>query len=235
MESLSNFNVRNAPDNSVFDAFNKFIFSKDIKVIGKLLHRFRFFEMVKDLPGDIVEVGVFKGSGVASFQKFIELFCPNSIKKVIGFDIFDVEKSKIILSNDSAIDKSEMIKVYDRVEHESLTLQAVTQRLSDMNLNSRAFLVDGDITESMPVFVKENPGFRISLLYIDVDLERPTYVALKNLWDRVLPGGVVVFDEYEFHKFSESTGVEKFLKEMNIEYTVKSTHFMGPTAFIVKT
>jgi hypothetical protein len=65
MESLSNFNVRNAPDNSVFDAFNKFIFSKDIKVIGKLLHRFRFFEMVKDLPGDIVEVGVFKGSGVA--------------------------------------------------------------------------------------------------------------------------------------------------------------------------
>jgi hypothetical protein len=235
MESLSNFNVRNAPDNSVFDAFNKFIFSKDIKVIGKLLHRFRFFEMVKDLPGDIVEVGVFKGSGVASFQKFIELFCPNSIKKVIGFDIFDVEKSKIILSNDSAIDKSEMIKVYDRVEHGSLTLQAVTQRLSDMNLNSRAILVDGDITESMPVFVKENPGFRISLLYIDVDLERPTYVALKNLWDRVLPGGVVVFDEYEFHKFSESTGVEKFLKEMNIEYTVKSTHFMGPTAFIVKT
>jgi len=235
MESLSNFNVRNAPDNSVFDAFNKFIFSKDIKVIGKLLHRFRFFEMVKDLPGDIVEVGVFKGSGVASFQKFIELFCPNSIKKVIGFDIFDVEKSKIILSNDSAIDKSEMIKVYDRVEHGSLTLQAVTQRLNDMKLNSRAILVDGDITESMPVFVKENPGFRISLLYIDVDLERPTYVALKNLWDRVLPGGVVVFDEYEFHKFSESTGVEKFLKEMNIEYTVKSTHFMGPTAFIVKT
>lgn len=235
MESLSNFNVRNAPDNSVFDSFNKFIFSKDIKIIGKLLHRFRFFEMVKDIPGDIVEVGVFKGSGVASFQKFIELFCPNSIKKVIGFDIFDVEKSKIILSNDSAIDKSEMIKVYDRVEHESLTLQAVTQRLSDMKLNGRAILVDGDITESMPVFVKENPGFRISLLYIDVDLERPTYVALKNLWDRVLPGGVVVFDEYEFHKFSESTGVEKFLKEMNIEYTVKSTHFMGPTAFIVKT
>jgi hypothetical protein len=128
-----------------------------------------------------------------------------------------------------------MIKVYDRVEHESLTLQSVTQRLSDMKLNSRAILVDGDIAETLPIFVKENPGLRISLLYIDVDLERPTYVALKNLWDRVLPGGVVVFDEYEFHKFSESTGVEKFLKEMNIEYTVKSTHFMGPTAFIMKT
>jgi hypothetical protein len=235
MESLSNYDVRNLPDNSVFEAFNKFIFSKDIKVIGKLLHRFRFFEMVKDLPGDIVEVGVFKGSGVATFQKFIEIFCTNSIKKVIGFDIFDVEKSKIILSNDSATDKSEMIKVYDRVEHESLTLQSVTQRLSDMKLNSRAILVDGDIAETLPIFVKENPGLRISLLYIDVDLERPTYVALKNLWDRVLPGGVVVFDEYEFHKFSESTGVEKFLKEMNIEYTVKSTHFMGPTAFIMKT
>ena len=41
-------------------------------------------ELTKDLPGDIVELGVFKGSGVATFLKFIEIFCTHSNKKIIG-------------------------------------------------------------------------------------------------------------------------------------------------------
>jgi hypothetical protein len=72
------------------------------------------------------------------------------------------------------------------------------------------------------------------MLYIDVDIERPTYFALKYLWDRILPGGIIAFDEYEYHKFSESTGVEKFLKEFNLDYEVISTDFMTPSAYIIK-
>ena len=56
------------------DNFNELILSNDIKVIGKFLHRFKFFENTKHLAGDIVELGVFKGSGVASFIKFLEIF-----------------------------------------------------------------------------------------------------------------------------------------------------------------
>jgi len=86
----------------------------------------------------------------------------------------------------------------------------------------------------LPKFLKENQGFRASLIYIDVDLERPTYHALINLWDRLLPGGVILFDEYEYHAFSESNGVEKFLKEKNLEYNIISTDWIAPTAFLYK-
>jgi hypothetical protein len=72
------------------------------------------------------------------------------------------------------------------------------------------------------------------MLYINCDLDRPTYYSLKYLWDRILPGGMIVFDEYEYHCFSESNGVDKFLKEFNIEYTIKSTNFMCPTAYFIK-
>jgi len=218
---------------SVYDSFNEFIFSNDIKVLGKLLWRFKFFESVIELPGDIVEVGVFKGSGVATFQKFIEIFCHNSFKRVIGFDIFDVNESEKILEKDSILDSCEMKKVYSRCKGNDLSFDAVTARLTSMNMG-KATLVKGDVENSIPVFLKENPGFRISILYMDVDIERPTYKALSLLWDRILPGGIVIFDEYEYHKFSESSGVEKFIKERGIKFNVKSTNFMAPTAYLIK-
>ena len=76
--------------------------------------------------------------------------------------------------------------------------------------------------------------FRIGLLYIDLDLDEPVYESLKNLWDKILPGGYIIFDEYEYHKFDESNGVDRFLKELNIHYEVKSTKWMAPSAYLIK-
>jgi hypothetical protein len=232
--SITNFTKKNTVDDGVYESFNKFIFSNDIKVLGKLLHRFKLFEMVKDLPGDTVEVGVFKGSGIATFQKFNELFCPNSIKKVVGFDIFDATDPNTTLQKDSLNDISEMKKIYDRVDVSELSIEAVRARLDGMNLPSNFILVKGDVETSIPAFLSDNPGFRISLLYLDADLERPTYLALSHLWDRIVPGGLVVFDEFEYHKFSEASGFEKFAKERGIKCDLRSTNFMSPTAFIIK-
>ena len=39
--------------------------------------------MEQDIFNDIVEVGVFKGSGTATFVKFLEVFMPNSNKKLV--------------------------------------------------------------------------------------------------------------------------------------------------------
>jgi hypothetical protein len=234
MNSISNFTKKNECEQEVYDAYNNFIFSSDIKVLGKLIHRYKFFELIKDLPGDLVEIGVFKGSGVASFQKFLEIFCPNSIKKVIGFDFFDASEPDIILEKDSTKDISEMKKVYNRVNISDLSIKSVQSRLDNMNLNNKCILVKGDVQDTIPDFLENNPGFRISLLYIDADLERPTYVSLSLLWDRILPGGIIMFDEFEFHKFSESSGFDKFVKERNIICEIKSTNFMGPTAYLIK-
>lgn len=235
MDTITNFHSKNNPSDDVYESFNKFIFSNDIKLLGKLLHRYKFFNMVADLPGDIVEIGVFKGSGIATFQKIIEIFYPNSMKKVIGFDIFDTNNAMdILLTRDSMMDKSSMTKVYNRVDDQDLTLSFVSKRLDDMKLSNKAILIEGDVSDTLPKFLSENPGFRASIIYIDVDIERPTYLSLKYLWDRLLPGGIIVLDEYEYHVFSESNGVDKFLKEMNLPYNVKSTQFIAPSAFIIK-
>jgi hypothetical protein len=35
---------------------------------------------------------------------------------------------------------------------------------------------------SLPEYAKNCPSFRISLLYLDLDLDKPTYDTLVNLW-----------------------------------------------------
>jgi hypothetical protein len=234
---ICNNNTKNLLSEEIYEAFNKFIFSNDIKLIGKLLHRFHFFEQTRHLPGDIVEIGVFKGSGVATFVKFLEIFIPNSNKKVIGFDIFDTgEGSFILKTRDTEIDKNSMEAVYSKIDANELSIEAVEARLLGIsnNVQNKIKLIKGDVQETLPIFLEENPGFRASLIYIDVDIERPTYHALINLWDRLLPGGVILFDEYEYHLFSESVGVDKFLKEKNLKYNVITTDWFAPTAYMRK-
>jgi hypothetical protein len=234
MDIIYNNNDKNISSDNNYKNFNEFIFSNDIKIIGKLFHRNNFFNLVKDLPGDIVEIGVFKGSGVASFVKMLEIYNNNSIKKVIGFDIFNPKNASNILNSYDNVDKTNMNIVYSRVNESDRTLENVNNNLQKMGIKDKYLLIEGDVASTLPKFIEENRGFRISLLYIDVDIEEPTYNSLKFLWDRIVPGGIIVFDEYEYHKFSESSGADKFFKEYNIKYNIYSTNWMAPTAYIIK-
>jgi hypothetical protein len=221
------------PSDEIYDNFNKFIFSNDIRIIGKLLLRFDFFKYTKHLPGDIVEIGVFKGSGLTSWLKFIQIYTPHTNKKVIGFDFFSSNDTLTYTNNIDCGDKLDL--VIKRVNSDDLTLESVKQNIIDSGINSsNLILVKGDIIKTTKEFVYSNPGFRISILYLDADLAEPTYHSLINFWDRIVPGGYIVFDEYEYHKFNESSGVEQFLKEKNIEYTIETTNFLAPTAFMIK-
>ena len=236
MESnIYNNNKKNTIDQSIYDSFNNFIFSNDKKILGKLLFRYDFYNKVKNLPGDIVEIGVFKGSGVATFSKILHIFSPNSIKQIIGFDIFDPEKAKIILDEKESVnDNISMNQVYSRVNVEDRTLENVKKKLMNIDCYPNFELIEGDVEITLPCYIENNPGLRISLLYIDVDIERHTYIALKYLWDKVVTGGIIVLDEYEYHIFTESSGVDKFLKEFKMEYNLISTNWFAPTCYIQK-
>ena len=84
----------------------------------------------------------------------------------------------------------------------------------------------------MVEFVSQRPGAKISLLYLDLDLDAPTYDTLVALWDRVSSGGIVVFDEYAFHNWSESVGVDRFFADKDIK--IQSLNFVAPSAYGVK-
>ena len=216
----------------LYDAFNGFILSPDTKVFGKLLARTLLVNQVKDLPGDIVECGVFKGTGLLTFLKIKRFLCPNSGKKVIGFDFFNSEK---LIESLSGIDKEAMGTLFNQrnYKHEDNQAQLFGEFVKQCGFEEHEFeLVAGDITQTALKYVSKRPGFRISLLYIDLDLEEPTYEALNALWSRVVKGGIVVFDEYGFHKWSEAAGVDQFFADKDVE--IKTLNYICPSAYVVK-
>ncbi len=218
---------------SIFDNFNSFILSDDRRVFNKLAARTLLYNEVKDIPGDVVECGVFKGTGLYTFLKLKNIFNPNSSKKVIGFDFFNTEE--LISSINNGLDKEAMEVLFKErhFSHGQSFKDTFRKKLIDDGFTDSDFeLIEGDISVTSKQFSQDNPGFKISLMYMDLDLEVPTYNTLINLWDNMTRGGIIVFDEYGYHKWSESKGVDKFAEEKNLQ--IKSLNFMCPTAYIKK-
>lgn len=222
--------VINTPQH-IFDSFNHFMFSSDTKLFAKLIARTMLFNEVKDVPGDIVECGVYKGSGLLTWLKLKDTLSPNAFKKIIGFDMFDSES---LLNSLNGHDKETMNALFSNRQFEYKNYDSI---LSKMILdagfdNSNFELIQGDVSKTAEEFVSKRPGFKISLLYLDMDLEKPTYDALLHFWPRISKGGLVVFDEYGYHQWSESKGADKFVNENNLE--IKMLNYNAPTAFIKK-
>jgi hypothetical protein len=233
MVNLYNTNDDIHKNQCIYDSYNNFIFSKDRNIFNKLYSRFYFYNETKHLLGDIVECGVFKGSGIFSWLKILDMNEPNSIKKVIGFDFFD---PNFVNDLDNKIDKETMKQVFDRCENldiNDVSLLGISKKIENAEFKKSKYeLISGDISDTTGIFVKERPGFRISILYMDLDIEEPTYNALNNFWDRIVPGGIIVFDEHTYHSWSESNAVDKFIAEKKLK--IHRTDVQAPTAYIIK-
>ena len=214
---------------SVYDAFNHFIFSSDRKLFGKLASKLEFIEMTKDIPGDVVELGVFKGSGMMAWLKALATISLNH-KNVVGFDFFDADSTieSVQTSDQQVMESLFKDRNFDPKEGYDLILDDILTNAGFGNYE----LVKGDVTESLVDYLNANPGFRTSVVNFDLDVEEPTEACLEVIWDRVCRGGVLIFDEYAIKQWTESNAVDRFIAKHNL--TLRPTKYFAPSAFVVK-
>jgi hypothetical protein len=203
----------NIPFRDVLESFA--IYTRRINVTRFLAH-YELYRMIAHLPGSIVECGVYQGNSFFAFHKFLEIFHPGDrIRHVIGFDDF----KGLRLSEEDGPEYPNRSKVEGGWK--SLNFKAALDDLMKIQMDDqfvpaskRSFLIEGDILETVPKYVNDNPGVRISLLHLDVDVYEPTKVALDHFYERVVPGGLIVLDEYAMMEWGgESKAVEDFFKE----------------------
>jgi hypothetical protein len=229
----NSFKLELGTEQYIYDAFNDFIFSKDTRVLGKLLARNFLFNKVTDVPGDIIECGVFKGSGILTWLKLKKLFIPNAFKKVIGFDFFDTDSLLDSLSGNDRLRMSELFSERN-YQHKEAAEQLLHDKILKAGFSKSDYeLVKGDICKTSKEFAEFRPGLRISLLYLDLDVDIPTYDTLSAFWDKIAVGGIVAFDEYAVHQWSESNGADRFFKDKNIQIKT-TTEYFCPIAYVVK-
>ena len=68
--------------------YHNFHYYCDKHRFQKMFARVDLYRMVADLPGDIVDAGVYKGTSSILWAHLLETYQPNSRSKVVGFDTF---------------------------------------------------------------------------------------------------------------------------------------------------
>ncbi len=232
VESAINHALEGVRPSDILQAFP--VYARRVHLKRFLAH-YELFQKVKDLPGDIVELGVYRGVSLMSWANFLEIRCMGDRqRRVWGFDSFAG------LSPLAPEDGSEAPEVGKMAGGYITGAKAVQDAIEIFDADrfiphkKRVMLVQGDITETVPQWAKIFPGVRISLLHFDCDLYKPTLAALKVLYPLVVSGGVIAFDEYGIPPWEgESKAVDEFFDDTGIEFQ-RFTWSSNPGAYMVK-
>lgn len=69
----------------------------------------------------------------------------------------------------------------------------------------RSFVVQGDVRETVPRYLEENPETIIAMAYFDLDLYQPTKELLEAIRPHLTKGGILAFDEPAHPKWPGET------------------------------
>jgi len=204
---------------------------------AKYIAQIDVFKETLNLPGCIVECGVFKGVSLLTFAKLVETLCPgDTLKRIVGFDTFsgfpslnekdggpDEKRGKV----QGGWNANDFLPFLEEIID-------VAQKDSMIPRFKRIELVKGDACKTIPAYVKKNPGLRISLLHLDMDIYEPTLVALQHLYPLVVPGGIVLLDEYAMDGFpGESQAFDDYFAA-NRPILKKFPYISTPGGYFVK-
>lgn len=196
--------------------FAKYVPAQDVR---KFLCRYEIFKQVLSTHGSILECGVLLGGGLMTWAVLSEIFEPlNHLRNIVGFDTFSgfvslAEEDKTMtaaqgkvggLAVDAYEDIGQAIDLYDQ-----------NRFLKHIN---KVKLVRGDIAETAPQFLEENPHTVISLLWLDFDTFEPTLAALTHFVSRMPKGAIIAFDELNHEVWpGETIAVIKTLGVNNLK------------------
>lgn len=205
--------------------------------VRQLAH-YELFKKTIDLPGHYADFGVYFGKSFFSWHKFIEVLTPTAThKKVIGFDTF--AGFPALASEDGCGDES--IQKMPGGLCAASFLEEFSELLALHNADSvlpaeRGRIVVGNVCETLPQWLDDNPEARFCLINLDVDIYEPTTIILDHCWDRVVPGGVVVLDEYATSKWpGETKAWDDFAARRGLRVSLQRFPWTNaPGAYLIK-
>ena len=215
-------------DMDMWQVYHNFYFHCDKHRFQKMFARYDLFRMVMDMPGDIVDAGVYKGTSTILWAHLLETYQPHSRSKIVAFDTF--EKA----FDHARADESDAVELH-QTSYDAGAYDNLVAALDRLGLSHRVELIKGDIVAEFPRYLAENPGFRINLLHCDLDVYLPTAKLLTLAWPRLVNGGIAVFDEYAVGRWGESDAVDEVFATLSRPPRLKLLSASPtPTAYCVK-
>lgn len=179
----------------------------------RFLYAKRLFDQISGLDGDIVECGVGMGT---SLQIWTSLCHDEGRRRCIwGFDSFEGFPEPTREDTSPRNPKKGEWKVSTP---KTITNLFVRAGFSAEWVRAHLTLVPGYFEDSLPKYTGES----IALLHLDADLYQSYRTSLEQLYEKVVPGGIVAFDEYmgtfeHIHFPGARKAIDEFFQDRNVE------------------
>lgn len=165
-----------------------------------------------DIPGDIVECGVWKGGSMMAVARTLMAKHVNN-RRLYLFDTFEG------MSEPTGHDRNILGELAaDRMNGGSGfgiygdLLDEVRRNMRDTGYNEdNVFLVKGKVEDTLPAHAPD----QISLLRLDTDWFESTYHELTHLYSRLSVGGVLIIDDYG-HWEGATKAVDQYIAERGL-------------------
>lgn len=181
---------------SKLENFPKFVRRQ---ALSKFLARADLFRKILDVHGSIIDGGVNAGCSLMTFAQLSSILEPvNYTRRVVGFDTF-TGIPEIHKKDDNPGKTSPHVSAGGfAAEGYDEDIRRVAE-VFDANRNlghiPKIEIVKGDVRQTMPQYVKDNPHLIVSLLHLDMDVYEATKVAIETFLPRMPKGAMMIFDE----------------------------------------
>lgn len=147
----------------------------------------KMYRKISGIEGDVVECGVGR---MISFQILADLLRDEgSDRKLWGFDSFEGFPEP---TAEDTSPRNPQAGEWSYLKPEDVAKFLFVSGFKKNWIQSHIEVVKGFFQDSLP----KNTLSKIALLHLDVDLYDSYRTCLKHLFPKVVPGGVVLFDEY---------------------------------------
>ena len=187
--------------------------------LSRFLALYEAYKMTLGVAGHIAEAGVYKAAGTLFFAKLTQIFEPESLTLVHGFDWFEGAK---LTPDEPNITEGAYREDFSRV----------MRLIQAQKLDHIVHIHKLDLRTDLDQFFNENKYTQFKLVFLDSGQYEIVKSCLKHFWPRLTSGGVMIFDQFN-HELSP--GETRAIKEFMPQAKIKTFPFgWMPTAYVVK-
>jgi hypothetical protein len=162
----------------------------------RILFLDHLYKMILPSVGVIMEFGVRWGRDLAVLMALRSIYEPHNFgRKILGFDTFEGFPSTHEKDGNAPIVTKGALNVTEGSQDYLADVLSAHEMLAPRSNLKKFELVRGDVSKTLPEYLKQHPETIAALVYFDVDLYEPTAECLRALEHHVVKGTVIAFDE----------------------------------------